>query len=82
MIAGLMMKLVDNDHFSIYVNKDTLGWLYVGLDIIARKKHLRSLNLHFFITNRKDWEWGYEESWYDGPICEYKLGPFARLFWM
>lgn len=35
-------------------------------------------NLHLFVK-RSHWTWGYEEDWYDGPLPNYGLGPFALL---
>lgn len=38
-------------------------------------------NVHVGVRNRADWVWGREESWYDGPIYYYGLGPALLVCW-
>ena len=37
-----------------------------------------SYSLHFIVSPRH-WVWGKQQSWYDGPIYEYGIGPLFLL---
>ena|SRR5690349_11557244 len=37
------------------------------------------ITVHLLPSKKDGWEWGKFESWYDGPILDYKFGPLCSI---
>lgn len=66
-IKKLTFHFFDKSAGLFYLNYEIDEWRYVGC--------------HFLIKNYKDWRWGYDEIWYDGPWPMFYLGPFFLFVW-
>lgn len=55
-------------------------WRHAGLISISFYACKREWTLHLAVSP-KNWQWGYAEDWYDGPLSRFGLGPLFLLCW-
>ena len=56
---------------SFKVKEETAGKIYIHFDLFSY-----CFDLHFLVPRREDWVLVYQESWCNGPIYKFGLGPF------
>lgn len=56
-----------------------IDWNQAGLVVISfgkQRGRIRSIHL---LVKPAYWQWGYSQSWYDGPMWDFGFGPFFLI---